>query len=183
MIESTLKKVKHKCSLIMVGVMSHGCRGCLLGSHGDAIPINDIVQLFHTQLPDEVPLVSVCQEKCLQLPFHHITMGHWFQYLRLDCICLTLHNRSPVFRSISLKDFKDYTQTPENRRSLVRTCSKNNNRCSLKIHWYLLGPRYVIYDSINSCPHMQLWHTRCAWIFWLHLILLTDQVLPNDNVI
>ena len=74
MIESTLKKVKHKCSLIMVGVMSHGCRGCLLGSHGDAIPINDIVHLFHTQLPDEVPLVSVCQEKCLQLPFHHI---HW----------------------------------------------------------------------------------------------------------
>ena len=75
MIESTctLKKARHKSSLMMVGMMCHGCRGCLLGSHGDAIPINDIIQLFRLQLTDDVPLVSVLKKSALKRP----QSEHW----------------------------------------------------------------------------------------------------------
>ena len=57
MIESALSGIVGNCSLLIVSLMSHGCRGVLRGSDGEEIPVNDILHQFTYTLPEYVPLV------------------------------------------------------------------------------------------------------------------------------
>ena len=60
MIESALSGIVGNCSLLIVSLMSHGCRGVLRGSDGEEIPVNDILHQFTYTLPEYVPLVCHC---------------------------------------------------------------------------------------------------------------------------
>ena len=57
MIESALSRIVSDCSLLIVCLMSHGCRGVLRGSDGEEIPVNDILHQFTYTLPDYLPMV------------------------------------------------------------------------------------------------------------------------------
>ena len=58
MIESALSRIVGDCSLLIVCLMSHGCRGVLRGGDGKEIPVNDILHQFTYTLPESIPLVS-----------------------------------------------------------------------------------------------------------------------------
>ena len=57
MIESALSRIVADCSLLIVCLMSHGSRGALADSHGQRIPVNDILHQVSFSLPQEIPLV------------------------------------------------------------------------------------------------------------------------------
>ena len=59
MIESALSRIVSDCSLLIVCLMSHGCRGVLSGSDGEEIPVNDILHQFTYTLPDYLPMVCL----------------------------------------------------------------------------------------------------------------------------
>ena len=61
MIESALSRIVSDCSLLIVCLMSHGCRGVLRGSDGKEIPVNDILHQFTYTLPESLPLVCNLQ--------------------------------------------------------------------------------------------------------------------------
>ena len=57
MIESALSRVVANCSLLIVCFMSHGSRGALADSHGQRVPVNDILHQSSFSLPQDIPLV------------------------------------------------------------------------------------------------------------------------------
>lgn len=59
MIHSYVTRIRGSCAFMMVGIMSHGCRGGLLGSQGEVVPINDVMRIFQSLLDADVPLVGI----------------------------------------------------------------------------------------------------------------------------
>ena len=47
------------CSLLIVCLMSHGCRGVLRASDGEEIPVNNTLHQFSYTLPEYIPLVNM----------------------------------------------------------------------------------------------------------------------------
>ena len=50
MTDSVLCRIAADCSLLIVCLMSHGCRGVLRGSDGEDIPVNNILNQFRYTL-------------------------------------------------------------------------------------------------------------------------------------
>ena len=59
MIERALRRIVDDCSLVIVCLMSHGCRAVLRRTDGEDIPVNNILHQLSYTLPDYVPLVSL----------------------------------------------------------------------------------------------------------------------------
>lgn len=57
MIHDAVNDAKDNSSLLIVGVMSHGKTGCLVGSDGE-LSVNTILRLISADLPSDIPLVN-----------------------------------------------------------------------------------------------------------------------------
>ena len=67
MIDSVLCRIAGDFSLLIVCLMSHGCRGVLRASDGEEIPVNNILNQFSYTLPEYIPLVNTHNN----LDIHH----------------------------------------------------------------------------------------------------------------
>ena len=57
MIESALSRIVVDCSLLIVCLMSHGCRGEIASSHGEKICVNDVLHKLSFQMSSDTPMV------------------------------------------------------------------------------------------------------------------------------
>ena len=58
MMESALSRIVSDCSILFLCLMSHGSRGVIADSHGQRIPVNDILHRLAFSLSNETPLVG-----------------------------------------------------------------------------------------------------------------------------